>query len=256
MERLVFRESINRMIRCDDWQELGIPSQKLLVQAIREGRAEDAQRLAEYMIVESKALHDLYCDWIWDILTRVSKRLGEEAVYWVCRETQSTWMLKRTWKAMVRMPVEERVYISAEIFRAHRCGPLQDGTVEVRDEGVRITIKMDPCGSGGRMRRGDPVAGTPSRLGPPYNFGVTEKPYPWSWGMAGVPYYCVHCAVNEILPTEWGGYPLWVTGFSLNAEDPCYWYFYKRPEDIPDEFFERIGFSKEERSLFWKKAQT
>ncbi|MEM4406283.1 MAG: hypothetical protein QXS68_04485 [Candidatus Methanomethylicaceae archaeon] len=253
MRGLAFRESLKRVIRSDDWERLGIPTHKLIMEAMENGRMQDAAELLEYLGMEGKSLHDLYCDWIWDMLTKVAQVYGEEKVYWVCRETQGTWMLKRTWKAMVRMPVEDRVFITAEILRSHRCGPLQDGSLEVRDEGIRISLKMDPCGSGGRMRRGDPIAGTPSRLGPPYNFGVTQKAYPWSWGMVGVPYYCVHCAVNEILPTEWGGYPLWVTGFSLDAEDPCYWFFYKRPEDIPDCFFERIGFSKKERSLIWTR---
>jgi hypothetical protein len=96
------------------------------------------------------------------------------------------------------------------------------------------------------MRRGDPVNATPSRLGPPYNFGATKKAYPWSWGRTNVPYYCIHCAVNEILPTEWGGYPLWVTGYSDDAAVPCYWHFYKNPARIPAEYFERLGFKKPE----------
>ena len=94
------------------------------------------------------------------------------------------------------------------------------------------------------MRRGDPVDKTPSRLGPPYNFGVTKKGYPWSWGLKSVPYYCIHCAINEILPIEWGGYPLWVTGYSDDAAEPCYWHFYKKPELIPDEYFKRLGFKR------------
>jgi hypothetical protein len=153
-------------------------------------------------------------------------------------------MLKRTWKALVKMTVEERVHINAEIMRSHRCGPNQDGALEIIEEADRISIKMDPCGSGGRLRRGDPVSGTPSRLGPPYHFGVTKKAYPWSWGRKNVPYYCVHCAINEILPTEWGGYPLWVTGYSDDASVPCYWHFYRRPELIPAEYFQRLGFKK------------
>jgi hypothetical protein len=103
---------------------------------------------------------------------------------------------------------------------------------------------MDPCGSGGRMRRGDPVDGTPSRLGPPYNFGVTQKGYSWSWGRKDVPYYCIHCAINEILPIVWGGFPLWVTGYSDDAAAPCYWHFYRSPELIPAEYYHRLGFDK------------
>ncbi len=244
MLNLLKSEKLRRVIRADDWEDLGRPTQEMIVNAINEGRVEEAKALADYFIPEGKALHDLFCDWIWDIFTKISEEQGEEAVYRMCRSTQETWMMRRTWKGLLKMSVEERVHINAEVMRSHRCGPNQDGTVEIIEEQDRISIRMDPCGSGGRMRRGDPVDGTPSRLGPPYNFGVTRKAYRWSWGRKNVPYYCIHCAINEILPIEWGGYPLWVTGYSDDASLPCYWHFYKDPGLIPEEYFERLGFKK------------
>jgi hypothetical protein len=153
-------------------------------------------------------------------------------------------MMRRTWKALLKMSVEERVYINAEIMRSHRGGPKQDGSIEIVEDKDHISIRMDPCGSGGRMRRGDPVDGTPSRLGPPYNFGYTKEAHPWSWGRKKVPYYCIHCAINEILPIEWGGYPLWVTGYSDDPFAPCYWHFYHDPNLIPEKYFARLGFKK------------
>lgn len=244
MPRLVTSEKLHRPIREDAWEELGIGTPALIVRAIEEGRLEEAKALASYTIPEGKALHDLFCDWIWDLLTKAALQHGEEEVYRLCRATQETWMMRRTWKGLLKMSVEERVYINAEVMRSHRCGPNQDGEIEILEDEYRISIKMDPCGSGGRMRRGDPVDGTPSRLGPPYHFGVTQRPYSWSWGKKNVPYYCIHCAVNEILPIEWGGYPLWVTGYADDSHEPCYWHFYKRPEWIPEIYFRRLGFSK------------
>lgn len=241
---LTYSEVFRRAIRQDDWPELGLPTQELIAKAIDDGRYEEAKALARYMIPEGKALHDLFCDWIWDLLTKTAATEGEDAVYRICRATQETWMLRRTWKALSKMTVEDRVRINAEIMRAHRCGPLQDGGIEIIEDDDKISIKMDPCGSGGRMRRGDPVDGTPSRLKAPYHFGKTMKGHPWSWGKANVPYYCIHCAVNEILPIEWGGYPLWVTGYTEDADNPCYWHFYRSPDRIPETYFTRLGFSK------------
>lgn len=241
MLKLNKSERLRRLIREDDWEDLGLPTQEMIVKAIDEGRYEEAKALAGYFIPEGKGLHDLFCDWIWDMLTKTAERHGEKAAYELCRATQETWMMRRTWKGLLKMSVEERVYVNAEVMRSHRGGPKQDGSIEIIEEKDRYSIKMDPCGSGGRMRRGDPVDGTPSRLGPPYNFGVTKKAYPWSWGRINVPYYCIHCAINEILPIEWGGYPLWVTGYSDDASKPCYWHFHKKPELIPDEYFSRLG---------------
>ena len=59
-----------------------------------------------------------------------------------------------------------------------------------------------------------------------------------------MPYYCVHCAVNEKLMMEWGGHPLWVTEYNPDASKPCAWRFYKRAEAIPVQFYERAGRTK------------
>ncbi len=244
MLRLVESDKLQRLIREDDWEDLGVSTPEMIVRAIDESRLGEARELAHYTIPEGKSLHDLFCDWIWDMLTKTAESHGEEAAYELCRATQETWMMKRTWKGLSRMSVEDRVRINAEVMRSHRGGPRQDGGIEIIEDSDRISIKMDPCGSGGRMRRGDPVDGTPSRLSPPYNFGATKKAWPWSWGRKSVPLYCVHCAINEILPIEWGGYPLWVTGYSDDESEPCYWHFYRRPELIPDLFFERLGLEK------------
>lgn len=244
MLKLTDLAKLGRPVRQDDWAELGAATPEQICKAINEGRHEDAKRLARYVIDEGKPLHDLMCDWVWDLLTRIADRHGEEEMHRILRASQETWMMKRTWKGFLHLSVEERVQVTAEIVRAHRSGPHQDGGVEVIEEEDRYTIKVDPCGSGGRMRRGDPVDGTPSRLGPPYDFGTTQAAHDWSWGKKDVPYYCVHCALNEILPMEWGGHPLWVTGYDEDAGKPCRWYFYKRAELMPEEVYTRVGRKK------------
>jgi hypothetical protein len=244
MLQLIHLEKLGRSIRADDWKDLGTPTQEMVARAVDQGLGDQAKALARYVIPEGKALHDLFCDWIWDLFTKTAELHGEEAFYQLCRSTQETWMMKRTWKGLMKMSVAERVQLNAEVMRSHRCGPKQDGEIEIIEDENRISIKMDPCGSGGRMRRGDPVDNTPSRLGPPYNFGVTRQAHPWSWQRKNVPYYCIHCAVNEILPIEWGGYPLWVTGYTEDASKPCYWHFYKEPRLIPAMYFERLGVEK------------
>jgi len=54
----------------------------------------------------------------------------------------------------------------------------------------------------------------------------------------------VHCALNEKLPMEWGGHPLWVTEYDADASKPCAWVFYKRAEDIPERYYARAGHRK------------
>ncbi len=241
MLKLVDLARLGRPVRQDDWPDLGVATPEKIAEAIDQGRYDDAKALADYMIAESKGLHDLMCDWVWDVLTRIAERHGEAEMYQTLRASQETWFMRRTWQGFLQLTVEQRVQVTAEIMRAHRCGPKQDGGIEIIDQGDRYAVRMDPCGSGGRMRRGDPVDGTPSRLGPPYDFGVTQEAHDWSWGERDVPFYCVHCALNEILPMEWGGHPLWVTGYDGDAAKPCHWYFYKSADAIPETYYRRVG---------------
>ncbi len=236
-----------RAVRQDDPEELGLPTATLICRAIDEGRYDDAKALANYTLDEGRALHALFCDWVWDLLTRIAEEAGERAMIDVLKGSQETWMMYRTWKGYLHMTVEERVQITAEIMRSHYGGPDQDGSLEVVDQGDYITIVMDPCGSGGRMRRGDPIERTPSRLDLPYRFGKTRDAHRESWGQSGVPYYCLHCAHNEILPMQWGGHPLWVTEYTEEPTRPCEWRFYKNADDIPESYYSRVGTAKPDR---------
>ena len=239
MLRLEHFAPFARALRQDDPEELGIPTLRLLSAALAAGRIDEAERLAGYALVEAKGLHDVYNDWIWDLLTQVARRSGEDEMAAVLRGSQETWMIRRTWRALLKLPVLARVQLTAETLRAHLGGPDSDGEITVSDEGEYWRIVMDPCGSGGRMRRGPH-----SRLAPPYGFGRTQQAHPWSWGRTEVPYYCCHCAFNELLPMEWGGHPLWVTDYDPDAARPCMVRFYKRAEDIPEHYYTRVGRSK------------
>ena len=74
MLRLVDMARLGRAVRQEDIDELGVTTQSKLVEAIEEGRDEDAKRLAAYTIAEGKSLHDLFCDWIWDMQTQIANR--------------------------------------------------------------------------------------------------------------------------------------------------------------------------------------
>ena len=67
MLRLEYVDWLKRNLRRDDWDDLGVPTQEQIVAAIDDGRLEEAKELARYIIPEGKGLHDLFCDWIYDI---------------------------------------------------------------------------------------------------------------------------------------------------------------------------------------------
>ena len=81
MTKLTRHSKLGRNLRGEDWPELGRPTQEVAAEAIDEGRLEEAKALIRYMIPEGKALHDLMCDWVWDLLTQIAKRQGEQEMY-------------------------------------------------------------------------------------------------------------------------------------------------------------------------------
>ena len=74
-------------------------------------------------------------------------------------------------------------------------------------------------------------------------FGTTDEAHDWSYNRKDFPLYCTHCAfMNEIQPIDWIGYPVYPSDPPEDYErDPCTWYWYKDPADIPARHFERWG---------------
>ncbi|MBI2832743.1 MAG: hypothetical protein HYX79_10855 [Chloroflexi bacterium] len=114
----------------------------------------------------------------------------------------------------------------------HRCTEHQlchHGVFKVTEDEQKYIVAYDPCGSAGRIRRKREV-------------GLTRKAYPWTWNKAGVPYHCIHCALQfEIIPIDIRGYPIRITLFDADPWKPCTHLFYKKPELIPEEYFTRVG---------------
>ncbi len=177
--------------------DLGVSTVTKALEAIDSGRLSEAKELVKYLSLEWKGLHDLYADWSWAMYDYIADKFGEEELLNAIKTAHAV-QLDQLAQASKMLSAREFVEIAAESIRAHRSGPSQLGDVEVKDEGDRYVIELDPCGSGGRMRRGDPVAGTPPRTGAPYNYGVVKGAYPWTWGKKTVPRYCVHCCVSQI----------------------------------------------------------
>ncbi len=194
-----------------------------------------------------RAVHDAQADWSWGLLTVFRDALGEECMDEVFRETQGRWLAERYAK-IAEMSPRESFELTIEGMRGHYCGRGRSGEVDVAEDDEKWVLSFDPCGSGGRMRRGDPEHGQRSRDEPPFAFGYTHEAHDWSWGRKGVCLYCAHCAVvNEILPIESLGAPMRVTDYPEDASQPCRWTIYKSPKLVPDSVYERVGRRPPER---------
>jgi hypothetical protein len=204
-----------------------------------------------------RQLHDRGADLQAGLLTFVARRFGEPRIEDCYRHVLEPYLQERYKPFDVRgQPYEETVhrnlYLAFEAMRAHLCGPGREGNLALEEHDDRIVLEFDPCGSGGRMQRGDAIEGTPSRAERPYGFGVTRGRYDWAWNEEGVCYYCAHCCFAlERWPAEQWGHPIRVVDSPLyphetTGEHPkrCTWTIYKSLEAIPPDAYERIGLRK------------
>lgn len=219
MSKLRWSDALQRKTRQDNLPELGVSTWTSVRKAIKEGKTGEALELIDYELGLVFGLIDSLTMFRNMSLARLAE-FDEDAVGKIERERYTPWV--KIWLSTTP-GVEESLRRSIEQFRVH-------SQIEIIEEPDRYVMKLDPCGTGGRLRRsGKEVSGT-------------KKAQPWSWGKSGVCYYCTHCCLmQEVLSIEMRGYPICVTQYPDNPAAPCVHLYYKKPELIPDEFFIRLG---------------
>ena len=74
MLRLEENDHLRRVIRMDDISTIGVSTYTMLEDAIRGGRQEEAQALAEYYLRELRIMHDILMTWAQDIMRFMIRR--------------------------------------------------------------------------------------------------------------------------------------------------------------------------------------
>ncbi|MFC2044625.1 hypothetical protein ACFLT8_05490 [Chloroflexota bacterium] len=243
-----------RWERMDPLDNIGVSTYALIKDAIREGKNELAKDLADYAYFwEIKFVKDINHDFSSGFPEFVRVNYGEYAAHEYHKEAMIRsrgWHLPFTEKPVIkkrdRSPYDYSMEYAWRMLKFHRSGK-NDGvggfTIEEYED--RYELVWDPCYSGGRSRRGDPITGTPPRTGPPYNYNGNQVPHTWTWGKTGVPGNCPHCTwIHNIADAEQRGYLQWVSGYSENPWRPCTYIAYKDVDWIPEECYTRIGMTK------------
>ncbi|MEO5966192.1 MAG: hypothetical protein ABIR11_12060, partial [Candidatus Limnocylindrales bacterium] len=191
------------------WEALGLRAGRL-ANGIRSYDLTVAAALEELEGVTEdwRRLHDRSADLMAGILAYVVRHFGEPALETCYRAVMEPYLQERymvfdVTKTPYEDTIDRNLYISLEAMRGHLVGPGRRGDIELVEEDDRWLIRFDPCGSGGRILRGDPIEGTGSRVLAPYDFGVLENAYDWTWGETGVCHYCAHCNLAlSTIPAE------------------------------------------------------
>ncbi len=194
---------------------------------------EEASARIETMRVRVAAVHDQLVWWIQHLLADIAERHSEEAVRdAVVRTYEELW--RHRYAAWPRMTPVERLQISVEGMRGHLSGPRHRGDVGIVEEDDRFRMLLDPCGSCGVLRRGDPDSGRPG-----CDPAGTRTAHDWSWKRLGVGWYAVHSAiVMEWLPQQEGRPPMRPLE-GCDTAGACNWFIYKDPQAVRAEHLGR-----------------
>lgn len=205
--------------------------------------------------------HDRGADLQSGLLTFTASTLGEAAIGDAYAWVLGPYLEERYQVFDVRNldyeeTLERNIYLAFEAMRGHLVGPDRTGDMSYVEDEEKIVLAFDPCGSGNRGQRGDPIEGSGSRSEPPYEFGTTQAEYDWAWNEKGVCYYCAHCCFAlEYWPARQWGHPIRVVDSPLHPEETtgdaprkCTWTIYKSLAAIPDEAYQRIGLTKPDGS--------
>lgn len=191
------------------------------VAACAAGDPTEVVSATEAMRVSWIGIHDALVRWVQELLSDLAVEYGEDAVLTaVERSYERVWSERYT--AWDKMEPIERLRISVEAMRGHLSGPQRRGDVGVIEEEDRFIMVLDPCGSCGVLRRGDPESGRP-----PVNVQGNQTPKAWTWNRTGVGWYASHSPiVMEYLWTRDGKPPM-RPHRGCDQQGPCQWHIFK-----------------------------
>ena len=221
----------------EELTDLSRPTMDRAIEALDRGDVETARALCLAMKHEWGMLHDLLVESVAGLLTFIKEEQGEDAIAAAHEES-----MEKGWRRHVeKIAAADRraiVELLAATWRAHSTGGVgkNAGAFTVTEDDEKVTFTMNPCGSGQRLWRNGHYA----RID---GYALTDEAHDWSYDRAGFPIYCTHCTfMNESLALKWVGMPIYPSQPPGDFDhDPCVWHWYKDPDAIPAEYWERYG---------------
>jgi len=230
---------------------------QLLARLHRE-EADAAIAMLDQMKETWRQTHDRDVDHVYGLMSQVQDRLGSPGIaemYQLLLIPLFAWRYEKF--DIDKYPwdegLETLMLVACEAMRGHLVGPERTGDFELIETDDRFILRFDPCGSGGRIIRGDWIEETPARMEAPYNWGVAKEEASWNHFTKDMGLYCAHCVVlMEEIPIDRFGYPVRVvdppvypdTNRDPEVRQKCQWQMFKDPTRVPEEYYERVGRKK------------
>ena len=231
--KLEWSDALGRMTRTEPLPEQGILTWDLVRTAILEGNGADAIAWLRYIQTGENYVTPqgrVMAGSVQNQLSYISRRWGEDHVEGALRYWRRK-LIDAGDEPTYAMTPLERLQHHTEMERADYGGGAAGFTIV--EESDRYVMTADRC-SGCRQVRPNPPAPLPD--------GATTKPFSWSWGQTGIPYYTAHlCLWWEVMAIEDIGYPVRIHEIVDDDSQSCRVSFYKSPELIPESHFTRVG---------------
>jgi hypothetical protein len=210
----------NRMFTDEELKDMGQRTVDAITEAIDAGDLDQAKALAQRMHTECQGMHDSQVEWIAALLTFVGRNYGDEALHQALEEGCRAWVESMTEMA-AHADVGGRAQMLAWAWRAHML------PISIEEDDEKFTFVIESCGSGGKLV-------LEGKYDPPRDFLKIKNAQPMSFGRRDFPVYCAHHLIEELVPQERLGYPLFITEPAENiGSEPCRMYLYKDPEAAP-----------------------
>jgi len=200
-------------------------------ESVDAGESQKAKELIQLMYDQFTHLHDGFMVWITGLLSWIYERHGASGV-------EDAERIAHAIEAkLVFLPPERTDFqFILEKLAAELQGHVhQYMTLEEDDE--KVTMTVTPCGSGGRLIK---MGGYSPEVG----LKCIAEPSDITFNTPDFPLYCVHCPLfNMNAIDKTGG--LQSVGNPPGDGTACVRYFYKDQKDIPEEYYKRLGRTKQ-----------
>lgn len=234
---LEWSEALGRLTRTEPLEEQGVLTWDLVRRAILEGRPDEAIAWLRYIQDGENYVRPGGRPMSMSIqgqLTYIARRWGEEHVEGALRYWRRKLIVAGGESTYAMTPLQ-RVRHHMEVERADYAGGEQG--LRVREEADRYVLTAERCSGCLGHRSLTPEAATE---------GVTSRPYAWSWGEAGIPYFTAHLSLWwEVMAIEDIGYPVRIHEVAADAVRTCRVLFYKTPDAIAEQYFTRAGATRD-----------
>lgn len=207
-----------------EFEEMGALTSDLVHAAIDSGDKEEAHRLLDRLVMESRGIHDSYLLWLTGMQSFIYREMGFEAFQRSQQETFAhTAKAFRNQALPANASFKERILNRAAMMRTHAT-PLA-----IEEDEEKVTFRMsEGCASGARLlQMGFYEEGQGGEM--------IEEERPLTFHRKDFPVYCTHCALQQ-LPAVAEGRPLTVA----TVPDPdlkgglCRFHVYKECHSAPE----------------------